>query len=64
MTAPPEVNVHVLPAETVGAALGPTPRQSLSGDDVHGTCFASSSFWSARKVAVDIWLPLCTDALE
>src|SRR5438105_10829981 len=60
-TAP---SVHDLPAGTVGAAPAPTPRQSLSGVEVQGMLFASSSFWLARNVAVDVWLPLCTAAVE
>src|SRR5262249_26099889 len=64
MTVPP--SVHVWPAGTVGAdvAFAEVPRQSLSGAVPHGTFFASSSFWLARNVAVDSWLPLWTDALE
>src|SRR5882724_425042 len=60
-TAP---SVHDLPAGTVGAAPAPTPRQSLSGVEVQGMFFASSSFWLARNVAVDVWLPLWTAAVE
>src|SRR5262249_37878738 len=64
MTVPP--NVHVWPAGTAGAevALGETPRQSLLGAEPQWTFFASSSFWLARNVAVESWLPLWTDALE
>src|SRR5437868_14017075 len=57
-------SVHVLPAGTVGAVPAPTLRQSLSGVEVQGMLFASSSFWLARNVAVDVWLPLCTAAVE
>src|SRR5712664_4942200 len=59
-------SVHDLPAGTVGAelALAETPRQSLSGVEVQGMFFASSSFWLARNVAVDVWLPLWTAAVE
>src|SRR5205823_8511536 len=62
-TAP---SVHDLPPGTVGAevALAEKPRQSLSGVEVHGMCFASSSFWLARNVAVDVWLPLWTADVE
>src|SRR3989442_7714636 len=63
-TAP---SVHDLPTGTVGAATPgrrETPRQSLSGVEVHGMFFASSSFWLARNVAVDVWLPLCTAEVE
>src|SRR2546421_2171117 len=62
-TAP---SVHDLPPGTVGAevALAETPRQSLSGVEVQGMFFASSSFWLARNVAVDVWLPLWTAAVE
>src|SRR5437879_6057425 len=64
VSAPPEAtftapSVHDLPAGTVGAEVGlaETPRQSLSGVEVHGMFFASSIFWLARNVAVDVWLP-------
>src|SRR5215470_7045614 len=64
MTVAP--SVHVCPAGTVGAALAlaEVPRQSLFGAVPQGTFFASSSFWFARNVAVESWLPLWTDALE
>src|SRR5437899_10459531 len=63
LTAP---SVHDLPAGTVGAdvALAETPRQSLSGVEVHGMFFASSIFWLARNVAVDVWLPPWTADVE
>src|SRR2546421_2451604 len=59
-------SVHDFPAGTVGAevALAERPRQSLSGVEVQGMFFASSSFWLARNVAVDVWLPLWTAAVE
>src|SRR5947209_1419893 len=63
-TAP---SVHDLPTGTVGAetpGTSETPRQSLSGVEVHGMFFASSSFWLARNVAVDVWLPLWTADVE
>src|SRR5438034_4704845 len=71
VSAPPEAtftapSVHDLPAGTVGAEVGlaETPRQSLSGVEVHGMFFASSIFWLARNVAVDVWLPPWTADLE
>src|SRR5262245_50972980 len=59
-------SVHEPPAGTIGAAfaLADNPRQSFAGADVHGMLLASSSFWFARNVAVDVWLPLCEAALE
>src|SRR3989475_8004471 len=71
VSAPPEAtftapSVHDLPAGTVGAEVGlaETPRQSLSGVEVHGMFFASSIFWLARNVAVDVWLPPWTADVE
>src|SRR5207245_9928932 len=71
VSAPPEAtftapSVHDLPAGTVGAEVGlaETPRQSLSGVEVHGMFFASSIFWLARNVAVDVWLPRWTAVVE
>src|SRR2546425_9861823 len=63
LTAP---SVHDLPAGAVGAgvALAETPRQALSGVEVHGVFFASSIFWLARDVAVDVWLPPSTADVE
>src|SRR5262245_59679404 len=59
-------SVHEPPAGTDGAAFAcaDRPRQSFAGAHVHGMLLASSSFWLARKVAVDVWLPLCEAALE
>src|SRR5581483_4451212 len=49
----------------VGAAVGPTPRQSrppagAGGASVHTAFRTCSSPCSARKVAVESWLPSCT----